>query len=54
MPLDRGAEGVVEAAGSGVIGATSRIVAEYPRPQFWQISEISVFFSFAGLVPDIS
>jgi hypothetical protein len=31
----QGLRGIVGAAGSGVIGATSRIVAEYPRPQFW-------------------
>jgi hypothetical protein len=35
IAMPRGAEGVVGAAGSGVIGATSRIVAEYPRPRFW-------------------
>ena len=29
-----GAEGIVGAAESGVIVATSRIVAEYPEPQF--------------------
>jgi hypothetical protein len=35
IAMPRGVEGVVGAAGSEVIGATSRIVAEYPRPQFW-------------------